>query len=244
MRQYKFKLNNSLTYNVKDVDTTGRRIVLYAAAFDNIDRDGDVIVKGAFTKTIKEQGPEGIGEIWHLLYHDPAKPVSTPTSMEQDNYGLLSVVPMPKNTVGNDTLQMYLDGHYKHHSIGYSVIQAKAKSNYNELQEVALREHSTVLWAANPAAITVDIKSIIKEMTTTDIEKEIDLTIKSYRNGKYSDDTFALLDIKLKQLIAASANSVDTLAGPITDAPGPLENGVDPNYARMKFSLLTNGLLK
>jgi len=242
MKQYKVKLNNSLKYNVKDVDTTGRRIVLYAAAFDNLDRDGDVIVKGAFTKTIKEQGPQGIGEIWHLLYHDPALPVSTPITMDQDNYGLISVVPMPDNTRGNDTLQMYRDGHYKHHSIGYATIRSQAKSNYNELQELRLREHSTVLWAANPAAVTVDIKSIIKEMTTSDIEKEIELTIKSYRNGTYSDETFALLDIKLKQLIAASASSVDTLAVPILDTPAPLEQkGVDPEYARMKFALLSNG---
>lgn len=239
--KYNIKLNNSLEFNVKDVDTTGRNVVLYGAAFDRLDRDGDVIVKGAFTKTIKEQGPQGIGEIWHLLFHDTQRPVARPVSLEQDNYGLLAVVPMPNTTVGDDTLQMYLEKHYRHHSIGYSTIRSQPKTGYKELQELRLFEHSTVLWAANPAATVVDVKSLIKDMTMSDIQKEIDLTIKSFRNGKFSDEGFALLEIKLQQLIAASASKDDTQAVPVQETPAPLEEGVDPEYARMKFALLTNG---
>ena len=132
MKSYLYKANNSLDFNIKDIDTTGRRVVIYGAAFGNKDRDRDVIVKGAFTKTIKEQGPAGIGEIWHLLFHDTSKGVSRPSSMEQDNYGLLSVVPMPDTTMGNDTLKMYQAGLYKHHSIGYQIIKSQAKSDYTE----------------------------------------------------------------------------------------------------------------
>lgn len=239
MKSYLYKANNSLDFNIKDIDTTGRRVVLYSAAFNNKDRDRDVIVKGAFTKTIKEQGPAGIGEIWHLLFHDTSKGVSRPSSMEQDNYGLLSVVPMPDTTLGSDTLKMYQAGLYKHHSIGYQTIKSQAKSDYTELQELRLFEHSTVLWAANPAAVTVGVKDVLKSMSRVDIQQEIDITLKAYRNGTFSDETFALLDIKLKQLIAASTSIEDTPADPVEESPEPLIKGVDPDYARMKLKLLT-----
>lgn len=239
MRQYAIKLNNSLDFNVKDVDTNGRVVSLYAAAFDNIDRDGDVIVKGAFKKTIKEQGPQGIDEIWHLLYHNPDMPVSKAFELTEDNYGLLAKVRMPNTDRGNDTLQMYLDGHYKHHSIGYQTIRKQDRQQYKELQELRLFEKSTVLWAANPAATVVDVKSLLKDYSKDQLQKEIDLTIKSFRSGHYTDETFSLLEIKMKQLIQAVSETSDTPAVPVEETPEPSEKGVNAEYARMKIKLLT-----
>ena len=194
MRLYPIKINN-IDLQVKDVDTSGRIVQMYVSAFDNKDRDGDVIVKGAFKKTLQEQSDE----IWHILFHNPDLPVARPSEMAEDSKGLLFTVPMPNTTRGNDTLQMYLDGHYKKHSIGYRAIKQQKKSDYNEIQEIRLREGSTVLWPANPQADFVGIKGDIK-MSDKEIQEEIRLITKSLRNGKYSDETFSLLEIRLLQL--------------------------------------------
>lgn len=206
----------SLDLNVKDIDTVGRVITLYSAIFDNVDRDNDVIVKGAFKKTIAEQGPAGIDEIWHLLYHDPDRPVTKAFEIGEDEKGLISRIKVPNTTVGNDFLEMYKDGHYKHHSIGYKTIRKQKQKNYNELIELALYENSTVLWAANTSATVVDVKSF---MTLKEINEEIELILKSFRVAKYTDETFGLLEVKLRKLMQAAADSNATT--PAADAPEP-----------------------
>jgi len=220
MEYYAKKANPSKEYNLKDIDTSGRVVSMYVSAFDNIDRDGDVIVKGAFVKTVKEQGPQGIGEIWHLLFHNTEKNIATPFELAEDNYGLLARVKMPDTPLGNETLQLYLDGHYKHHSIGFRTIKSQKKTDsqksYNEITQIQLFEHSTVLWAANPAAVVQGIKGF---MTEKDIQDEISLTIKGLRNGKYTDETFCLLELKLRQLMQAASEIASSTPAATTPEP-------------------------
>lgn len=202
MEFFNKKLNISSEYSVKDVDTTGRVLSVYWAAFDNKDRDGDVIVKGAFKKTVKEQGPQGIAEQWFIKFHNPDLPIVTPFELIEDNYGLLARLKMAEDiAVQDDTLKMYRDGHFKHQSIGYQKVKGQKKNDYQELTELKLFEGSVVLWAANPNATFVDIKSF---MTQKEITKELELTIKGLRNGDYTDDGFALLEIKMRQLMQAA----------------------------------------
>jgi len=208
MSLFQKKVNISKEYSVKDIDTSGRVLSIYWSAFDNKDRDGDVILKGAFSKTIREQGPQGIGEQWFIKFHNPELEIATPFEITEDNYGLLARIKMPTTDRGNDTLKLYDEGHFKHQSIGFQTIKQSKKQNYNEISEIKLYEGSVVLWAANPAAKFVDIKSsdLLQYMTPKDISDELQLTIKGIRNGKYNDETFALLEIKLRQLIQASAD--------------------------------------
>ena len=218
MQLYSKKANTSLQFSVKDVDTTGRILSIYWSAFDNKDRDGDVIVKGAFTKTVKEQGPQGLAEQWFIKFHNPDFPIVTPFELSEDNYGLLARVRLADDIpVQDDTLKMYRDGHFKHQSIGFQTIRQQKMSDYNEIREIKLYEGSVVLWAANPNAKFVDIKGF---MTPKEISKELELTIKGLRNGDYTDETFALLEIKMRQLIQAAADltsstpAVDTTPEP------------------------------
>jgi len=203
MELFKKKTNISKEFSVKDIDTSGRVLSIYWSSFDNKDRDGDVIVKGAFSKTIREQGPQGLGEQWFIKFHNPDMPLATPFELTEDNYGLLARIKMPNTDPANETLTLYQDGHYKHQSIGFQTIRQQKRDNYNEISEIKLYEGSVVLWAANPSAKFVDIKSII---SPKEISEELELTIKGLRNGKYKDETFALLEIKMRQLIQAAAD--------------------------------------
>jgi HK97 family phage prohead protease len=205
-----------------------KTVTVYYSAFGNVDSDGDVIMPGAFTKSIKENGPDGKNRIWHLFNHSTDKPVSKPKELTEDAFGLKAVVKMPNTTLGRDTYELYKDGHITEHSIGFKTVKSQAKSGYNEIQEIQLFEGSSVLWGANSNTPTVMVKSEIKSTVIDEIAK----TIKSLRNGFYTDETFGLLELKLKQLQQYLAEmedqpSVPSEDQPQTDFPGELDNPED-----------------
>ena len=211
-----------------DMADDSKTITVYYSAFGNVDSDGDAIMPGAFTKSIKENGPQAKNRIWHLFNHSTDKPVSKPKELVEDAFGLKAIVKMPNTTLGRDTYELYKDGHITEHSIGFKTVKSQAKSGYNEIQEIQLFEGSSVLWGANSNTPTVMVKSEIKSTLIDEIAK----TIKSLRNGFYTDETFGLLELKLKQLQQYLAemeddSSVATEDQPQTDFPGELENPED-----------------
>jgi hypothetical protein len=116
--------------------------------------------------------------------------------MMEDGFGLKARVKMPNTTLGNDTYELYKEGHITEHSIGFQTIKSQAKSGYNEINEIKLFEGSSVLWGANANTPTVGVKSQVKSVLVDEMGK----TIKSLRNGHFTDETFELLELKLKQL--------------------------------------------
>ena len=166
------QINMSNFYNKKsvegapiDMEDNSRVITVYYSAFGNVDSDGDIITPGAFTKTLKENGPQAKNRVWHLMNHSTDKPIAKPFEMRE-------------------------------HSIGFQTIKSQAKSGYNEINEIKLFEGSSVLWGANANTPTVGVKSQIKSTLVDEMGK----TIKSLRNGHFTDETFELLELKLKQL--------------------------------------------
>jgi len=65
----------NFTNSVKDIDPKGRIVTGYYSAFGNVDSDDDVILPGAFERTLRERGPEGKNRIMHLWQHDPWRPL-------------------------------------------------------------------------------------------------------------------------------------------------------------------------
>ena len=74
----------SLFGEVKDVDTTGRRITGYLSAFGNKDHDEDIMEKGAFSKSINERK----SDIFFLNQHNWAQPHGKFNVLKEDNFGL------------------------------------------------------------------------------------------------------------------------------------------------------------
>jgi len=198
-----------------DMADDTRTIEVYYSAFGNVDSDGDVIMPGSFTKSIKENGPQGKNRIWHLFNHSTDKPVSKPKELVEDAFGLKAIVKMPNTTLGRDTYELYKEGHITEHSIGFQTIKTQAKSGYNEINEIKLFEGSSVLWGANANTPTVGVKSQIKSVLVDEMGK----TIKSLRNGFYTDETFGLLELKLKQLQQYLAEMEDEDSVPSEQQP-------------------------
>lgn len=142
-----------------DIDEKSNTIVVYYAAFDNVDNGGDIISPSAFNKTIKERGPAGKDLIYHFKNHEEA--ISKPKELTTDAYGLKAVVAFPNTTKGRDTVEEYKFGMWKYHSIGYSTIREQKSDRGMELLELKLYEGGHVTWPMNENAITamVDLKS-------------------------------------------------------------------------------------
>ena len=76
------KRNNEKS--VSDVDLKNRVVTGYLSSFDNVDHSGDIIVKGAYTKTLKERR----NEIVFLNQHRWEQPHGKFAVLQEDQKGL------------------------------------------------------------------------------------------------------------------------------------------------------------
>lgn len=205
---------------VKDVDTKSGIVTGYFSVFGNIDSDGDMIMPGAFTKTITENGPEAKSRIAHLWQHNPNEPIGKVQSLKEDNYGLYFESKIADTVRGNDTLKLYEAGIINEHSIGFNTIKKESKSDHTALLEIRLWEGSSVTWGANEMARVTGMKSL----TPVDIQAKKAAIYKSLYEGKYSDETFLLLIKQLEYFdsIAATQPEVQPTIEPDTKADSVL----------------------
>jgi phage head maturation protease len=108
-------LYKNLSQGISDVDVKKGIVTGYFSSFDNMDSDGDVIRKGAFTKTINEN----FQRVRHLLDHDSTKSVGKILSLKEDTKGLYYESKAGRHTLGRDFLLMVEDGLISEHSIGF-----------------------------------------------------------------------------------------------------------------------------
>ena len=69
---------------IEDIDEMKGIVTGYFSSFNNIDSDGDVILSGAYKKTVAENGPSGRNRIMHLLQHNPLMPLAKPMELIED----------------------------------------------------------------------------------------------------------------------------------------------------------------
>jgi HK97 family phage prohead protease len=159
MRQLQFKTGGS----VKDVDTSKRTVVFFASRFGNEDSDGDVMVKGAYERSIAEWGPGGKDRIWHLADHDFTKRLAKPKALRETDEGLLIESEIPDTTLGRDMLALYdAVGQSMEHSVGFEELR-RAEDDSRKIIDVKLWEVSTVTWGANDMARAVELKTLSTE---------------------------------------------------------------------------------
>ena len=183
--------NNSAS--VKDVDVKSGIVTGYLSDFDTKDYDGDIIVKGAYKKTIEE------GSQFFLNQHNWAQPHGKFNLLQEDSKGLyFESQPMLNTTYSQDTLKLYEAGIMKEHSVGFITIKDEysAKDKARIIKEIKLLEGSNVTLGANPNTPFTGFKSMTMDETNDQVKK----IVKMLRNGTLTDETFTLLEIALKQL--------------------------------------------
>jgi uncharacterized protein len=192
----------------KDVDGKKGIVTGYFAHFNTIDSDGDIIKPGAFIKTISEFGPLARKpRIKHLMNHNPSQPLGKLSELKEDGYGLYYESNVGSHNLGADFIKMVESELITEHSIGYRTQkynQLKPWSEWKEgdamreLTELKLWEGSSLTaWGANPNTPLTGMKAKFK---AEKMGKRIDLLVKALRDGTFTDETFDLLEIELKQL--------------------------------------------
>lgn len=184
---------------VKDIDEKQGIVTGYFAHFNSKDSDGDIIKPGAFLKTIQENGPASAKpRIKHLLNHDVSKPLGKLTDLKEDTTGLYYESQVGTHSLGQDFIKMIESGLISEHSIGFKTIKEDSQKDANYMTELKLWEGSSLSgWGANMNTPLTGLKSIEKADIAS---KRIDLLVKALRSGTFTDDTFELIEIELKQL--------------------------------------------
>jgi hypothetical protein len=183
---------------IEDVDDVKGIVTGYFSAFNNIDSDGDVIVSGAYKKTVAENGPNGKNRIMHLLQHNPLMPLAKPMELIEDGKGLRFVSKITETSYGKDVIKLYAEGVFNEHSVGFEIVKSDNKAGYREIREIKLWEGSTVTWGANPNTPIESMKSWDKPKSEEMIAKMCNLI----RKGDLTDESLITLEICLKQLEA------------------------------------------
>lgn len=133
-------------------------VTAYASVFGNVDSYGDIVQKGAFTKTLLESK----SKIKALRDHDFYRIAGKPVEVEQDNTGLLTVTKMMPTDIGRETLILIEENAIEELSIGYQTVQADYddRTGGRNLRELKLFEYSFLGFpAANPLALVQSVKS-------------------------------------------------------------------------------------
>jgi len=206
MRQNNTYTTKQIGLSVKDVDTSQRRVKIALSAFDNIDSDGDIIRRGAFSKSIQERGADSDSnrKIQFLRHHDWEHQIGKFLSLEETHDHLIAVAQLGKSTKGTDAFLDYQDGIITEHSIGFNYLEDKMSPVSHEgieaweIKEVILWEGSAVTFGANSLTPVLDVSKGNKEELITRLNTKMDSLAHALKNGKGTDDRLFSIEMGLR----------------------------------------------
>lgn len=198
--------NKSYDEMILDITPETRTVKACWSRIGNVDLDNDIIVAEAFTKTISERGPMGKNLVWSLIDHqaDMYHTIGKPKELYIEGDMLIAVTDIIETECGEDAIKLYEAGLINQHSIGFSTIKSQVdqQTGVRTITELKLYEGSAVLWAANPETPTMGFKGEVVSNKET-LSLRLENLIKAFRGGSFTDDTFALMEIQIKQIQAA-----------------------------------------
>tara|TARA_Y100000114_G_scaffold89695_1_gene83279 strand:+ start:4789 stop:5478 length:690 start_codon:yes stop_codon:yes gene_type:complete len=197
-----------------DADEKAGIIKGYGSYFGNKDSDNDVIMKGAYKKTIAENGDR----VKYLYQHDMNQPIGKMVELYEDDKGLVFTAEIAKTQLGMDVVELMKTGVITENSVGIMPIQKQNKENYREITEVKLYEVSAVTLAANDQAKILDVKGNID---VNKLSKRYDNLCKLIRKGSISDEMGFAIEaelLKLKSLFVEFTKPVDEITLPNVEA--------------------------
>ena len=128
----------------------------YCSTFGNVDEGGDVVLRGAFRKSLAQRVPK------LLWQHDITEPIGKVLSLEEDDRGLHGEFKLSKTARGQDAYVLLKDGAIDSMSIGYLPSEKSlTPDGVRTLSAVDLLEISLVSLPMNAEARITAIKSAL-----------------------------------------------------------------------------------
>jgi HK97 family phage prohead protease len=139
---------------VKELDAQGRFVGL-ASVYNNVDLGGDVVMPGAFSRTLKARG----NEVPILYQHNMREPIGLGTLT--DTASGLQIEGKLVLTVARakEAFDLMRERILKGLSIGYDVVRDEIRSGARHLKELKLYEVSLVTLPMNELATISVVKS-------------------------------------------------------------------------------------
>jgi HK97 family phage prohead protease len=182
-------------FEIKDADAKKGIVTGYASIFGNVDSDNEMVMPGAFAKTLMERGCNSPKpRIKHLWQHDSWQPIGVPNVLNEDEKGLYFETQFGKDSFSQDKLQQHIDKIITELSIGYNIVKqedmmdADGKVLYRKLLELKLWEYSSVTWGANSLTEVISAKGEVTDVIAN-LNKRLEALNKGLKNGKYTDET-------------------------------------------------------
>lgn len=138
---------------IKSIDEQTGTIEGYGAWFGNVDDYGDVIMPGAFTKSLATRMPK------MLFAHDTTQPIGVWDEAKEDAHGLYLKGRFSNTAQGQDVRALVQMRALDSMSIGYRTVDAEYNGSTRILKELDLREVSIVSIPANEKAVVTSAKS-------------------------------------------------------------------------------------
>lgn len=136
-----------------------RLIEGYASVFDVRDFGGDVVQKGAYSKTIQDRLPKNRIKVMR----DHEKPIGLPLELREDSHGLFAVSKISETELGDETLTLARDGVLDGMSVGIGILQQKFGPHDGKasrfIKEVMLHEYSICTFPMNDDARVTSVKA-------------------------------------------------------------------------------------
>ena len=132
--------------------------------FDNVDYHGDIVRRGAFSKSLASGAP--IPLLWEHKSSDPRNWVGDVISAVETADGLEVVGKFDLTSEHGQASYRNVKGRrVAGLSIGYAIRSAVKTAEGNELRDLELVEVSIVARGANPAALVTSVKSVGADVT-------------------------------------------------------------------------------
>lgn len=147
-------------------DNESRTISGYAAIFGNKDKAGDILIKGCFSKSIQDRGPESSAndKIIMLWMHNMNEPIGRITVLNEDDKGLYFEAIIDDVPRGNQAIKQLESGTLNQFSIGYQYVwencEYDAEKDAFIVKEVKLHEISVVSIGCNGETEYLGLKTV------------------------------------------------------------------------------------
>lgn len=133
------------------IDAEGR-FAGYASVFERLDEAGDIVLRGAFRRSLRRRGHE---RIRMLFQHDPKEPVGTWDAIAEDGFGLWVEGRLTDGVPRADALRRLIERRAVDGlSIGFRTVKAMREpgTGHRRLSEIDLWEISIVTFPMMDAA--------------------------------------------------------------------------------------------
>jgi HK97 family phage prohead protease len=144
----------------------------YASVFNVVDSWRDVILQGAFTKTISEN----TGRVKLLWQHDQTCPIGKVIELKEDSKGLFFSARISDTDMGKEAYTLCKDGVIDEISIGFVSIKDDYINDVRMISELKLWEISLVTLAANEYSKITEVKAENLELKNKLLEIDSKLT--------------------------------------------------------------------